>query len=815
MSQGAIDSHGTVAVVAEGTTQSKDDAISQLHWDGWVALPKGRPAWDVCDFAERHYKRYHQRIVDMLAAWKKDWWLADKDGDAPGANRVGGLVARWATQELEGTGVFVYAAHPSQADDEEDEDNLSGPRWYVTIMEAAMQKFGPRGVAPPPPAELQDLMWPRKEDRRRPWLTELGWTICPAGSDPQIMHADICCPNAPQARQPGIGRYHHMAWKLDSSEFCTTNIVPGAFTEGEAGWDHYGKWRTVRAPALIFDSEMLHRGGATKPGKGFSSTLTVQVSSGSGWGALTERVSDGLMWYTQRMGWENGDAVDVILGDSNWYAATILERNEDAVYSIALEGSTTRVEGFCDNELRYREHLSDDSRTPPVHAFRVGKRVQVLHEGVWFPAKISRCNGDGTYRVVWRDQDRRSFTDGVPGSAVKRLDAAEAAVESGGGVKRKSPDTDEESTTDSSGGGGNAKRRSPATETTSSEDDSSDVEARRVALFKSGSLQLKEGIPPAWRQWEVFAFVEACFDRFNQVLIDELESLRSVWAPCRDSYQRHGAFAAEKVNQRLKPHGVALYSPGPSQSEEPPYESTGPRWYVSVTPAAIQHFGGLRAPGLPAEMHRLLCGHPADCVANGEPMRARGLGWTLAPAGSDPQALHADLYGTGMHKRRNDRTRWPHMLWKRDASQMCTTQVVPAAYTDGAVWAEHFDKVVQVRAPAILVDSEVLHRGAPTPPPFDGKTWVSTLSLEMCTPSGWAAWEAFETGGTTKETSGNFDWRMLEFAGGSNEPAADRSASAKVPFSGAASVQLPPAPWATDSGRKALHDEQRAWELSA
>eukprot|EP00929_Paragymnodinium_shiwhaense_P005738 TRINITY_DN10803_c0_g2_i1.p1 TRINITY_DN10803_c0_g2~~TRINITY_DN10803_c0_g2_i1.p1 ORF type:complete len:519 (-),score=75.29 TRINITY_DN10803_c0_g2_i1:280-1836(-) len=518
------------------------------------------------------------------------------------------------------------------------------------------------------------------------------------------------------------------------------------------------------------------------------------------------------------MGWENGDAVDFTLGDNTWHAATAPGRNEDGVYSPALEGSKTRIEGFCDNELRYREHLSDDSRMPAVHDFGVGWRVQVLHEGAWFPAKIAGCNGDGTYRVVWGDQGQRSFIDGVRASAVKRLDVLAADSR---GVKRKSPETDEESTTDLSGRGF-AKRCSTATETTSSEDDSGNAEVMRRKLFKTGSLQLQEGIPAAWRHWEIFAFVEACFDRFNQVLTDELDSLRSVWEPfchhgswMQDACQRHGAFAAKKVNQRLKPYGVALYIPNPSQSEEPPHEYTGPRWYVSVIPAAIEHFGGLQAPRLPAELHRLLCGHPADCLKDAEPVRARGLGWTLAPADSDPQSLHADLFGTGLHKRRNDRTRFPHILWKRDASQLCTTQIVPGAFTDSEVWEEHFDKIAQVKAPAIIVDSECLHRGAPTPPPSDGKRWTSTLSLELCTPSGWAAWEAFATGGMTKDASGSVDWRMLEFARGSQEPAADRSATVTVPFSGAAPVQLPPAPWATESGRKALQDEQRAWELSA
>merc|ERR1712232_86493 len=136
-----------------------------------------------------------------------------------------------------------------------------------------------------------------------------------------------------------------------------------------------------------------------------------------------------------------------------------------------------------------------------------------------------------------------------------------------------------------------------------------------------------------------------------------------------------------------------------------------------------------------------------------------------------------------------DRTRWPHLLWKRDASQLCTTQLVPGAFTDGAVCSEHFEKIAQHQSPAILVDSECLHRGAPTP----ATSWGSTLSIEFCTPSGWDAWEAFETGGTTKETSSGMDWRMLEFDGPS---------CPQVPFSGAAPLQLPKSSRSSDDGQE-------------
>ncbi|CAK0788617.1 unnamed protein product, partial [Prorocentrum cordatum] len=57
---------------------------------------------------------------------------------------------------------------------------------------------------------------------------------------------------------------------------------------------------------------------------------------------------------------------------------------------------------------------------------------------------------------------------------------------------------------------------------------------------------------------------------------------------------------------------------------------------------------------------------------------------------------------------------------------------------------------------------EVIHRGAATAPaPAPGGPWPSTLSLELCTPSGWEAWESFSTGGTVNDPASSEDWRML------------------------------------------------------
>ena len=83
-----------------------------------------------------------------------------------------------------------------------------------------------RAVRPPP--ELCALMWPAADDGAEPWITELGWTLVPAGSEPQAMHADIVAEYDDQyLRKRGKGRFHHIAWKPCGKRPATTNVVDG------------------------------------------------------------------------------------------------------------------------------------------------------------------------------------------------------------------------------------------------------------------------------------------------------------------------------------------------------------------------------------------------------------------------------------------------------------------------------------------------------------------------------------------------------------------------------------------------------------
>lgn len=393
------------------------------------------PEWELRRFLERIHRRYYDYVVALLEKERSVWHLADEHGDGPGASRPGGLASKRASldSKLKKAGLYVYATHPSQADDEEG-DEYSGPRWYVTCMEAVMKHFGERGVAPMPPSETRSMLWPHADDGVRPWVTEAGFTLVPESSHAQVLHADICSSDAQNPRNKRVGRYLHFVWKADGGT-VTTNVVPKGFTEGCATWDDYGKIVATRCPALVFDSEVLHRGAPTPAGIGWSTSLTVQVCSGRGWEPLNERVSWSLMQYTQPMGWEIGAAVEVLYQGS-WQPGFVESRSESGVYAVSLEehgggadADATRVRalGVRDTDIRHRqpkEGFVVDT------AYSEGESVEACVDGVWHAARVDRLNGDGSCRVIWCSE--RSFTDGLHVSLLRRSAADDGRAASDG-----------------------------------------------------------------------------------------------------------------------------------------------------------------------------------------------------------------------------------------------------------------------------------------------------------------------------------------------------------------------------------------------
>jgi len=162
---------------------------------------------------------------------------------------------------------------------------------------------------------------------------------------------------------------------------------------------------------------------------------------------------------------------------------------------------------------------------------------------------------------------------------------------------------------------------------------------------------------------------------------------------------------------------------------------------VSVTSAAWRKWPtGVPPPS--EELAQFLWPHETDrTLAEGNfPNMVRGLGWALAPPHSAPQALHADIWGE-KSKPRPGRVRFHHLIWKPAPGALCTTEVVPGAFTLGKTWDEHYQQLKTARAPFIMVDNEVLHRGARN----DKDSWASSCSIELCTRTGYE--EVWKGGG--------------------------------------------------------------------
>jgi len=707
-----------------------------LHHNGVAELQK-RPDWDLCDIVERFYRKNGTRIAKRALEMRKDWMKHNEEGGMPGSNRPGGLVAKRLSEEFASKGLYIYATHPSQ-DDNSESDEYTGPRWYVCIMESLISYYREGGCVPYPPPDLEAVIWPRQQDKLRPWITEAGWTMVPAGSDPQVLHADICGwgDPVPDVRERSFGRYHHLAWKQDGRS-CTTNVVKGGFSEGSATWDDYARKSQVKGPAVVIDSECLHCGGPTKHTDEMSFTLTVQLCSGAGWSPLHtgHRVSAELLGYTHPIGWEVGAAVECLNGN-DWERGTVIARADDGDYVVRTEGGD-RILELTDTDLRYR---SSRKRAADVEeTFELGQKVLAKFQGEWFPAKVRQTNPDGTFRVIWEDG---TFSDGLSSSYLRYP---------GGAVRGEQP------------AGPESKRPAKRARVVISLSPMLAGKARPVAVRvlspsarahllvrDQGFFRIDGKIPAEWRDWQVLKWIEVMYEKYGHMVQEALSNARASWPPRPDYSERWGSVSATEVSVKLAKHGISVYSPPECLSNKSPYPRTGPRWYVSLTTAAKWKYGGDVLPPLPPALHELLDG-PGQ-----RKMFLRGLGWTAAPPNSDPQALHADLWTA-----RRSGVKWPHLLWKTDGGTV-TTQVMPQGFTQGRTDGVYDRALETMGVPAAIVDAECLHRGAAT-----GKSWGSAFSVEFCTSEGKKAWDDYESDGTTKPTEKEDpagDWNLLSVA---------------------------------------------------
>ena len=58
-------------------------------------------------------------------------------------------------------------------------------------------------------------------------------------------------------------------------------------------------------------------------------------------------------------------------------------------------------------------------------------------------------------------------------------------------------------------------------------------------------------------------------------------------------------------------------------------------------------------------------------------------------------------------------------------------QLIYGAFTEGATAPEHYDQIVSVIGAAVVIDSEVLHRGAQSK-----NRWSATCTVQLCSSTG-------------------------------------------------------------------------------
>lgn len=407
-----------------------DSQTTQLHADGWLELGK-LPDWDVFVMVEAYFAKYHDRIRKLIERERPRWFENVEERRF----RPGAVVAAELSKRLMPKGIHISAVHPSVSDESSiripsDHGNyigVSGPRFYVSIMAAAMR----RGPAPRPPKDAAAILWPNRKDRERPWITEVGWTMVPPSSDAQAMHADILADaeEVPDLRSEGQGRFHHFIWKPDRITNCTTGVVTSAFTNGVVkDWMH-ARMQRVASPCVLLDSEVCHCGGPTGAGK-WTASCTVQLCSSTGWDPLQSRAPKSLLEYVcpidfklsgpwldlplesqirpqsivedekdhaLRQGgkskWAVGSLVEVRV-DDDWFPAILRQRNPDKTYSVQWDGniSKTCTEAIPRARIRARR-------------WALGSEVETQWHGNWYPSKVMKVRGDWSYRVHWAGED--------------------------------------------------------------------------------------------------------------------------------------------------------------------------------------------------------------------------------------------------------------------------------------------------------------------------------------------------------------------------------------------------------------------------
>ncbi|KAJ1445016.1 hypothetical protein M885DRAFT_551218 [Pelagophyceae sp. CCMP2097] len=256
---------------------------------------------------------------------------------------------------------------------------------------------------------------------------------------------------------------------------------------------------------------------------------------------------------------------------------------------------------------------------------------------------------------------------------------------------------------------------------------------RREKLRRCGVVKVSPRRLALMKAWAPMEHCEAVHRRLHADVVAALERQRPDWFAGVEDGERPGAIAAANATRDLDAAAAAAAAGAPRVFVTATHatQAGGPRFYASVIDALPD---GVSEP--PPALRALLPDAPTHLTE---------LGWTVVPPRAAAQEMHADIVanddGSGVDVRGNE-GRFHHVFWKAacgESAPTVTTLVCRGVYGgDGVVRPspEHYAaERACAGAAALVIDSEVLHRGAASA--NDG--WASTCTAQVCSARGWAA----------------------------------------------------------------------------
>lgn len=217
-----------------------------LDTDGYILLDEDIyfifKKWSVVKFIESCHMKYNSYIVNKLknfnwTSYNKTKYktnLEDINIDIPG-------LQIWVSNLPSISPNYPY--------------HYSGTRFYISVSEIYKKYIG--NIIKNIPEKLKTFL----NISNGGFIQNMGWVLIPPKSDYQILHQDYT-----------INGMYHILWKPDN-RFINTQIIPSCFDINKA---KYTNIKQTKAQAILFKSNLVHRGKDTLDTSQWVSTLSIE-----------------------------------------------------------------------------------------------------------------------------------------------------------------------------------------------------------------------------------------------------------------------------------------------------------------------------------------------------------------------------------------------------------------------------------------------------------------------------------------------------------------------------------------------------------